>query len=213
MIQHSTEWHEARRGKVTASRICGVIKKLKGGDYSTARANYMMELLAERLGGAVAEPFQSHEMRWGSEQEADAFAAYEWRRDADVQPAGFVDHPRLAAGASPDGLVGDDGLIEIKCPNTVQHIETLLSGRPPEKYAAQMMWHMACSGREWCDFVSFDPRLPDAMRLFVRRVHRDAECIAALEEEVAMFLAELDAREAHMRAAYLLPDAEEAAHA
>lgn len=207
MIQHSAEWYEARRGKVTASRVGDVIRKLKGGDYSTARANYMMELLAERLGGEVAERFQSAEMRWGSEQEVEAIAAYEWRRNIDVTACGFIDHPSLAAGTSPDGLVDDDGLVEIKCPNTVQHVETLLSGRPPEKYAAQMMWHMACTGRAFCDFVSFDPRLPDAMRLFVRRVHRDAECIEMLEAAVGQFLAELEEMEARVRQFYSLQEA------
>jgi putative phage-type endonuclease len=199
MIQHSAEWHEARRGKVTASRICDVVNKRKDGKPSAARANYMAELLAERLGGDCGERFQSWEMRWGSEHEADAVAAYEWRHKVDVIADGFIEHPRLASGCSPDGLVGGDGLVEVKCPNTVQHVETLLTGAPPAEYAAQMTWQLACTGRAWCDYISYDPRLPDEMRLFVRRFHRDPEIIAAMELEVRLFLDELAAQEAHIR--------------
>jgi hypothetical protein len=132
-------------------------------------------------------------MQWGTEKEPDARAAYEFQTDTEVAQVGFAPHPSISAsGASPDGLVGDDGLVEIKCPNTATHIDTLLGNEVPAKYITQMLWQMACTGRKWCDFVSFDPRLPESMRLFVRRVHRHDAEIARLEDLVIQFLGELD---------------------
>jgi putative phage-type endonuclease len=210
MIQGSPEWFAARLGKVTASRMADLMARTKTG-WGASRANYMAELLVERLTGQPADGYESPAMRWGTEQEPFARAAYEFRTDADVALAGFVDHPGIAAsGASPDGLVGEDGLLEIKCPNTATHIETLLSGSIPQKYFDQMQWQMACTGRAWCDFASFDPRLPESMRLWVQRVQRDAARIAELEAAVRDFLAELDAKEAALRARYE-PAAQEAA--
>jgi YqaJ-like viral recombinase domain len=121
----------------------------------------------------------------------------------DVTEVGFIDHPEIAmTGASPDGLVGESGLVEIKCPNTATHLDTLLGGSVHEKYLTQMYWQMACTGCDWCDFVSYDPRLPAGMALFVARVHRDVERIAELEHEVRTFLRELDDKIARLRAAY-----------
>lgn len=192
MEQRSPEWFAARLGKVTASRVADVIAKTKSG-YSTSRANYLAELLAERLTGNPAVAFHNAAMNWGTEQEPEAVAAYEWRTDAAVELVGFVSHPSIdMSGASPDGLVGDDGLLEVKCPLTANHIETLRGAAVPEKYLTQMYWQMACTGRAWCDFVSFDPRLPESMRLFVKRIPRDPARIAELEAEVSAFLAELD---------------------
>jgi predicted phage-related endonuclease len=119
--------------------------------------------------------------------------AYEFFVDRDVQQCGFINHPTiLCAGASPDGLVGGDGLLELKCPNTATHIDTLLSGTIPDKYLKQMMFQMACTGRQWCDFASYDRRLPERMRLFVKRVERDDAMIADIELAVTQFLGELD---------------------
>jgi putative phage-type endonuclease len=113
-------------------------------------------------------------MQWGTETEPQARNAYCFRHDTDVSECGFYDHPKIGmAGASPDGLIGLDGLVEIKCPNSATHIQTLLGGSVPEKYRTQMLWQMACTDRAWCDFVSYDPRLPESMRLFVQRVERD----------------------------------------
>lgn len=191
IIQGSPEWFQVRCGKVTASRVADLIAKTKTG-WGASRANYMAELIAERLTGASAPSFTNAAMQWGTEQEPEARAAYEFRTDSEVVPVGFVIHPRVAdAGASPDGLVGSDGLIEIKCPNTATHIETILGQAVPAKYVTQMQFQMACTGRQWCDFVSFDPRMPEAMRYFQKRVERDDKLIAGLESDVSEFLDEL----------------------
>lgn len=192
MDQGSAEWIEARLGQVTASRVADVIARTKTGP-SASRANYLAELVAERLTGARGETFSSAAMQWGTDNEAEARLAYEFRTDASVEQVGFIPHPSIEmSGASPDGLVGADGLVEIKCPNTATHIETLLTGTIPGKYETQMLWQMACTGRAWCDFASFDPRLPEEMRLFVKRFARDDARIAEMEEAVREFLFELD---------------------
>lgn len=190
IIQGSPEWFTARVGKVTASRVADVIAKTKSG-YSASRANYMAELIAERLTGKSAERFTNAAMQHGTDTEPEARSAYEFRQNVDVTQVGFVLHPTIAdTGASPDGLIGTDGLIEIKCPNTATHIETLLTGAIPAKYITQMHWQMICTGRYWCDFASYDPRLPEAMRLFVKRIDRDPAFCAELETEVIGFLNE-----------------------
>jgi putative phage-type endonuclease len=191
MEQRSEEWFAARCGKATGSRIADIVAKTKSG-YSTSRANYMAQLVVERMTKAVAESYSNSAMEWGVEQEPFARAAYEAHVGVLVDEVGMVDHPTVAmSGASPDGLVNEDGLVEIKCPNTATHIETLLGGESPKKYYDQMQWQMACTGRQWCDFVSFDPRMPEGLQLFVKRVERDAEYIAELESEVATFLKEV----------------------
>lgn len=202
IVQGSPEWHAARLGKVTASRVADVVAKTKTG-WGVSRANYMAELLVERLTGQPAERYTNSAMQWGLDTEPEAKAAYEFRTDASVADAGFVPHPTIAmSGASPDGYVGDDGLVEIKCPNTATHIDTLLGQSVPDKYVVQMQWQMACTGRKWCDFVSFDPRMPEPMRMFVGRVLRDDARIRALEADIAAFLAELDAKHAALSARY-----------
>jgi len=194
MEQGSQEWLEIRLGKVTASRVADVIAKTKSGPAAT-RANYMAELICERLTGACQPFFQNDAMRWGTATEPEARLAYSFRHDADVTQVAFVAHPSIQmAGASPDGLVFDDGLVEIKCPNTATHLDTLASEKPAGKYVTQMQWQMACTGRQWCDFVSYDPRLPEHLRLFVTRIPRDDTAIAEMEAEVRAFLSELDAR-------------------
>ncbi len=191
IIQGSPEWHALRLGKVTASRIADVCTRTKTG-FGAGRKNYMAELVAERLSGARTEGFTNAAMQWGTDQEPEARIAYEFYRDATVEQVGFVMHPTIGdTGASPDGLIGDDGLVEIKCPNTATHIDTLLGGSAPEKYFLQMQWQMACTGRKWCDFASYDPRLPESMRLFVDRVERDDAAIEAIEKDVIDFLNEL----------------------
>lgn len=202
IIQGSPEWLALRVGKVTASRVADVIAKTKTG-WGASRANYMAELIAERLTGDPAEKYTNAAMVWGSEKEPDARAAYEFFRDAQVVEVAFIDHPIIGmTGASPDGLVGPHGLVEIKCPNTATHLDTLLSRTIPGKYVTQMLWQMACTGRQWCDFVSYDPRLPEAMSLFVKRVERDDTEIAGLEEKVAEFLEELDRKLAQLNDLY-----------
>lgn len=199
--QGSPEWHAIRCGKVTASRVADVVARLKSGAYGASRATYMGELLAERLSGKPAESFKSGPMEWGTQTEPEARAAYIFRADVDIETIGFVEHPRIAnAGASPDGLIGADGLIEIKCPNTKTHVDTLLSQSVSGDYLTQMHWQMACTGRKWCDFVSYDPRLPERMRMFVKRVPRDQKRIDELEMEVSSFIKELDDKIAELTA-------------
>ena len=192
IIQGSPEWHQQRLGKVTASRVADVIAKTKTG-YSTSRENYMAQLICERLTGTPTEGFTNAAMQWGTETEPKARQAYEAETFTTVVEVAMIAHPSIPnTGASPDGLVGDDGLIEIKCPNTATHIDTLLSQKVPSKYNTQMQWQMACTGRQWCDFVSFDPRLPSHLQLFIKRVNRDDSFIKETESEIALFLAELE---------------------
>lgn len=202
IVQGSPEWHAIRCGRVTASRVADVVAKTKTG-YSASRANYAAELIAERLTGTVADGFQSEAMKHGTLMEPEARAGYEFRTDFTVVEIGFVAHPKIAmSGASPDGLIGDDGLVEIKCPNTATHIDTLLGAKVPAKYETQMHWQMACTGRKWCDFVSYDPRLPESMRFFLKRVERNDERIKELETEVSKFLGEIDETLAKLRSLY-----------
>lgn len=192
VIQGSPEWFAQRLGKVTASRLVDVLAKVKSGE-AAARANYRAELVAKRLTGKQQESFTNSSMKWGTECEPIARAAYEAEYGLLVTEVAMIQHPRIPmAGASPDGLVSIDGLIEIKCPETKAHIDTILSGEAPAKYIQQMQWQMACTGRAWVDFVSFDPRMPDDMQMFVRRVLRDDDLIKTYEAEVIRFLYEVE---------------------
>lgn len=200
--QRTAEWFAARLGKATASKISDIVAKTKSG-YSSSRANYAAQLVCERLTGVPTETFSSAAMQWGTDTEAEARDAYRQHNLVDVVECGFIDHPTIAmTGASPDGLIGADGLLEIKCPQTNTHIQTLLGKAVPSKYLHQVMWQMACTGRQWCDFVTFDPRLPEQMQMLVIRVHRDDAMIAELEAEVSRFLTEVEETVAQLRAAY-----------
>lgn len=192
LVQGTDEWRKARCGRVTASRIADLMAKTKTG-WGASRKNYMAELVVERLTGVPTEGYTNAAMMWGTETEPQARAAYCFYTDAEVREVGFVPHPRIEmAGCSPDGLIGDDGLVEIKCPTSATHIETLRDGFVPDKYIVQMQWQMACTDRDWCDFCSFDPRLPEGLSLFVQRVKRDDGAIGIMEKAVHEFLAELD---------------------
>jgi putative phage-type endonuclease len=154
----------------------------------------MAQLVCERLTGKPTEGFSNAAMEWGVEQEAAARDAYSAKVGELVTEVGFVDHPSIAnSGASPDGVVGA-GIVEIKCPSTATHIEYLFEREPPQKYFYQMQWQMACTGAEWCDWVSYDPRMPENLQLLVVRIPRDTDCIQMLEKEVSEFLAELDVK-------------------
>lgn len=192
MEQRTDEWYQARLGCVTASRTSDILAKTKSG-YSTSRANYMADLIVERLTGKAPEGFTSSAMQWGTETEPQARMAYEIITGNEVTETGFVLHPQIEGfGASPDGLVGEDGLIEIKCPNTNTHINTLLDEKISHKYVIQMHVQMLCTERDWCDFVSFDPRLPIDMQLFIKRVERDKKLADEILGEVVKFLEEID---------------------
>ena len=187
--QRTEEWFAARLGKVTASRI----KDVLAGKTTAARRNYLAQLVVERMTQKAPESFTNAAMQWGTDQEPFARAAYEARNGVLVDETGLVDHPVIPnSGASPDGLVGQDGLVEIKCPNTATHMDTLLSRTPDSDYIGQMQWQMACTGRKWCDFVSFDPRMPSHLQLFVKRIERNDEYIEQLEKEVVQFLMEVE---------------------
>ena len=203
--QGTDAWKLAKCGCVGASRVADIIAKTKSG-FSASRANYMAQLIAERLTGVPAETYTNQAMQWGTDTEAEARAAYQFETGTLVQKVGFVPHPGiLMAGASPDGLVGDQGLLECKCPQTSTHIDTLLGQSVPGKYVTQMQFQMACTGRKWCDFVSFDPRMPESMRLFIKRVPRDSRTIGDLETQVIEFLSELDAKLAALTSRYGAP--------
>lgn len=190
--QGSDAWHAARCGKVTGSRVADVVRKTKSG-VSASRATYAGELVAERLSGfQSSSSFSTRATEWGKEQEATARQLYSLMTDAKVSTVGFVDHHSIEwSGVSPDGLVDDTGLVSFKCPNSSNHIATLLGAPIDPDYVKQMVWEMACTGREWCDFVSFDPRLPPEMQIEIRRVYRDPVVIAELEIEVRKFLGEV----------------------
>lgn len=189
--QRTAEWFAARCGRVTASRIADLMAKTRSG-YSTSRANYAAQLMIERLTGNVEQAFQNAAMLWGTETEPQARDMYAFNEGVEVQETGFHIHPAISeAGASPDGLAGDDGLVEIKCPNSATHFATLLSKAVDRKYILQMQWQMACTGRQWCDFVSFDPRLSPAKQYFCTRIPRDDALIAEIESEVRAFLAQI----------------------
>lgn len=200
VVQGSPEWFQARLGMVTASKIVDVMSKGRGNAESITRKNYMAQLVAERLSGQASEGFSNAAIEWGNECEPQARATYEVLTDRYVQEVGFIPHPSISmAGASPDGLVGDNGLIEIKCPNTATHIETMRTDKIDRKYALQMQWQMECTGREWCDFVSFDPRLPANASLHIIRVDRNEELQGEIREAVTKFLDELNALETELR--------------
>jgi predicted phage-related endonuclease len=191
MKQGSKEWLQARCGKATASRFCDVVAKIRTGE-AAARKQYRAQLLCERLTGLPVESFVNAAMQWGRQQEPVARALYEAITGDLVSEVGFIPHAELMAGASPDGLIGDDGCIEIKCPTTAVHLDTLMKGMAAEHHA-QVQGVLWITGRQWCDFVSFDPRLPEPMQLYMQRIERDEIYIARLEEEIVLFLGELEA--------------------
>ena len=189
--QGSPEWLAIRLGKVTASRVADVLSKGKSGE-SASRKNYRTELVVQRLTGAPGESFTNAAMEWGTQTEPLARIAYEAEMGIFVDQVAFIEHPTIANfGCSPDGVIAD-GLIEIKCPNSSTHIEYLTDDKPPTKYIPQMQCQMAVMGAKWCDFVSFDPRLPSDLQLFVVRLERDEEYIEAMEAEVKKFLSEVE---------------------
>jgi hypothetical protein len=201
--QGTQDWFDARNGRVTASRIKDVTAYLKqtkaeveAGIRREAqkRIDYRTEIIAETLLGEALPHFVSDAMKWGIEQEALAATEYEIESPEDVSGVGFVYHPSIErAGASPDRLVGKDGLLEVKCPNTTTHIEWILAGVVPEEHRPQMYFQIQCCERQWCDFLSFDSRLPKRYQKFIRRLHADEAIQESIDAEVLKFLAEVDA--------------------
>lgn len=206
--QNSPEWYAARLGKVTASRLSDVLAKGKSGAPSAMRANYMADLVLERLTGARREGFTSRAIEDGHKREPEARERYEFLTDTKVVTVGFVLHPTIdLAGASPDGLVGDAGLVQIKCPEAKTHLETLLGGSVSGAYQSQMQWEMACTGRLWCDFVSYHPDFPAEMRLSVKRFPRDPLFVVEAERAVREFLAETEGKLSALAKSYGMSEA------
>ena len=192
MIEQGTDaWHQLRLGRVTASRVADIMAKTKIG-VSASRGNYLIELALQRVTGTIEPMYTNEAMAWGTATEPQARVAYEVKTGNFVDQIAFVEHDIIEwFGCSPDGLVGKDGLIEIKCPNSATHWATIKDGKPPNKYVIQMQTQMACTGRKWCDFVSFDPRMPERSQLFICRVERDQKMIDEIETEVMKFLIEV----------------------
>lgn len=192
MQQGTDEWFAARAGKLTASRMADILATVKSGE-SASRKNYRLELVCERKTGIKQSGFSNVHTERGTELEPIARSLYEIKKNVIVNEVGFIDHPTIQmSGASPDGLVGNDGQIEIKCPTPANHIETILSGKSPSKYYAQMQWQMACTNRSWCDFISYCPNVGEDIEIFIYRVNRDNEYIKMLEIEAVKFLNEVD---------------------
>jgi len=190
--QGTEEWHQLRLGKVTASRVADILAKTKTGP-SASRQNYLIELALQRTTGIIQESYSNAAMEWGTQTEPQARVAYEVNTNNFVDQVAFIDHPSIAwFGCSPDGLVSDRGLVEIKCPNSATHWEYFKFNRPPQKYVIQMQAQIACTGRDWCDFISFDPRMPDRSQLLIVRVDRDEAFIEEMEAEVKKFLSEVE---------------------
>lgn len=193
LLQGTDEWRQARCGSLGASQIADAMARTKTG-WGASRRNLMADLLVERLTHKPVERYVNAAMQWGTATEPEARAEYEFQKDVEIAPVGLIRHPTIkGTHASHDGLVGADGLVEFKCPLTATHLETLLGGSVPGEYVTQMQWQMAClPERQWCDFVSFDPRLPQKLRMFCKRVPRDPGYILQLEGNVRDFLEELE---------------------
>lgn len=192
MIEQGTpEWHELRRGKVTASRVADILAKTKTGA-SASRQNYLIELALQRITKTIEPSYTNDAMAWGTATEPQARVAYEVKTGNFVDQVAFIDHPTIEGfGCSPDGIVGE-GLIEIKCPNSATHWEYFKYNRPPQKYVIQMQAQMAVTGAKWCDFVSFDPRFPERSQLLIVNIPRDNEFIVYMEAEIKQFLIEVE---------------------
>ena len=190
MEQRTEEWFQARLGKVTASRVADVLAKIKSGE-SASRRNYKIQLVSERLTGEKQETYINQAMQDGIDREFYARERYV-QQFGEVEEVGFVKHPTLEAGASPDGMVGEDGILEIKCPMGSTHTETLMTQDVPSRYVPQIQFQLLVTGRKWCDFVSYNPMFPEHLQIFVKRVEADPVYQKELESEVKQFLSEVD---------------------
>lgn len=189
--QGSEEWHELRYGWVTASKFKDVMASGRGGAESKTRKAYMLQLAAECLSDMRVETYTNEYMEWGTQAEPQARSMYEFESGNRVDQVAFIRHGTLKVGCSPDGLIGDGGMIEIKCPKSTTQIETFLSGDMPSQHKPQVQGQLWVSGREWCDFLSFDPRINGKAGYFLKRVHRDDDYIKKIEQKVCEFCTEL----------------------
>lgn len=191
LIQGSDQWLLARCGSLGASKVRDAFATLKKGERAKASEDLMYEIAAERITRIPARRVNA--LQWGSDHEAEARQAYSFLTNAPVAEVGLIPHPTIAnAHASPDALVGEDGGLEVKCPTSATHLRTLLGDDVPEEHLPQIYWSMACTGRAWWDFMSFDPRFPEGMQFFIRRVERHQKIIESMEANARAFLAELE---------------------
>ena len=196
-VQGTPEWLAARAGRVTASMISNVLMKPETAGFRDYQAQLVAEILTGKPQGS---DYTNAHMQFGTETEPLARSAYEAETGFSVDEVGLCIHPSIErAGASPDGLVGNSGLVEIKCPKPATHLAYLIAGVVPAGYKNQMMWQMACTERDWCDFVSFRPDLPEHLQLFIVRFKRDSEKILKLETAVISFLSTVDAMLAKLK--------------
>ena len=199
--QHTEQWWAARLGKVTASRIGDLTKRTQKGAWAATRNNYLREKVVERITKINRDRRHVPSLTARLELEPDARAAYEWHTDTAIELIGFVNHPRIVdAGASPDGLVSVDGQIEIKCPDSETHLDIISADAIDRDYYLQIQFGLACTGRAWCDFVSFDPTMPEYLKLYIRRIVRDDVKIREIENQVCEFLTEVDQKVAAIEA-------------
>ena len=199
MEQRSSEWFATRCGKVTASRVADILATTKTG-VSASRQNYLIELAIQRVTGVVEQSYTNAAMQWGIDTESQARAAYEVKTNSFVDQIGFVDHPKIENfGCSPDGLIDDHALVEFKAPNSSTHWEYFKANQVPKKYMIQIQTQLSVTGREWCDFVSFDPRMPERKQLLIIRVPRDVRMIEDIESNVEKFLIEVESEVKLMR--------------
>lgn len=189
----TAEWVKARIGIVTASRLGDVMAKRKDKQEAAPRRNYMRELVAERMTGFAIDHYVSPAMQWGLDYENEGKEYYEALSGNLIEPAGFILHRSIADfGATPDGFLSPDGVFEMKAPTTSTHLDWIIDGKVPPEYKPQMLGEMMCTGRQWCDFSSYDPRMPENKRLFVRRYEPTAAEFAEIEDAVRAFLLDLD---------------------
>jgi hypothetical protein len=190
--QRSEAWRQARCGRLTGSRAKDMLATIKSGE-AAARRDLRMQLIAERLTGVPQESgYVNADMQWGVDHEAEAITAYEAETGVLVTPIGFCEHDAVMAGTSPDGFVGRDGLLSVKCPRTANHLRYIRDGVEPSEHAAQNTHELWLTGRAWLDFVSYDPRLPDRLQLLTIRVTRTPDQLADYEKKVVAFLREVE---------------------
>ncbi|WP_273757195.1 lambda exonuclease family protein [Bartonella sp. MM73XJBT] len=196
MQQRTAEWFQARLGKVTASNIYNILSKTAKGTPTSKYEDYKIKLMTERLTGEISQSYITPAMQWGIEHEEEALKEYAFIYDTQITQCGFIQHPTIQmAGASPDGLIDKDGLIEIKCPQSSNHLRFFMDNEIKPEYLAQMQFQMACTGRKWCDFISYDPRFTGNSSLFrmkIKRIHRDDKQIEQINQAVESFLTEIE---------------------
>ncbi len=203
LVQGTPEWLAARCGSLGASSVADALAKTKTG-WGASRANLRSRIVTERITGQPVEMFVNSAMQRGTELEPQARAMYSFVTQRDVTEVGIVLHPTIKhTHCSPDGLIDDDGMVEIKCCGATRHFELLTDSPPEDRYIKQCLWQMACTGRKWVDLAYFHPDLPLPMQLVIHRIERDADTIAEMESEVAKFLAEVAELLADLEARYM----------